>query len=80
MLLADSVTYSDHLLLYYLRENARNPLTISHNDLAIRLGIPEMTIRRAMTRLVNAGLVKRSRPYGGVYTYEVTDDNSQQSA
>jgi DNA-binding MarR family transcriptional regulator len=80
MQLVDSVTYSDHLLLYYLLEHARNPLTITHAELSAKLGIPKRTIERASQRLELAGLVKRTRSYGNVLTFEVINDDSQQSA
>ena len=79
-MLDDAVTYSDHLLLYYLREHARKPLTISHGDLSLRLGIPERTVRRAMLRLERAKLITRNKSYGRVYTYEVLYDDHNQSA
>jgi DNA-binding Lrp family transcriptional regulator len=80
MLLVDSVTYSDHLLLYYLRSHAVSPLTISYAALSLAVGIPERTIRRAALRLEVAGLIKRIPSYGNVYSFEVINEHSQQSA
>lgn len=81
MLLEDSVTYSDHLVLYYLRQHNADSIRITHAEIAAAIGMPKRTVERSIGRLTNAGLIERVTLSGDrVNTYRIADANRKLSA
>lgn len=75
------MAFSDRLLLDFLRHRANHleGTRLGYEELARRTGISERTVRRAVGRLHNAGLIVITREPGDSYTYRVVN-HEQQSA
>jgi predicted transcriptional regulator len=76
MLMVESVTYSDVVLLAYLKHQCPNgtALELPHEAIATAIGMSVRTVRRATRRLANAGLINIERESGDSYTYRVNHD------
>lgn len=70
------VTFSDRLLLQYIQSKASHlgEVRLRYEEIARQTGMSYMTVRRAVCRLHDAGLISRQREPGDSYTYRVTND------
>lgn len=78
MIRVKAVTYSDVIVLNFLKDKAPDgtAIPLRNAEIMAQTGIPECTIRRALSRLHSAGLISRSRSLGETYTYKVNDGNN----
>lgn len=80
MIMVQAVTYSDVIILNYLKSKAPHgsEFPLRNADIITQTGIPECTVRRALSRLHRAGLITR-KPIGKIYLYKVTHHDSSAS-
>jgi DNA-binding IclR family transcriptional regulator len=76
MLMVEAVTFSDTVLLYYLKSQTApgEELRMCYEDIAKATGMSAATVYRAMRRLHNAGLISRNREPGDRYSFKVNHD------
>jgi DNA-binding IclR family transcriptional regulator len=74
------VNYSDRVILGYLREvlPADAELMIGNAEISSATGVPDATLRRALSRLQRAGVIQRHRTYDR-YTYRLINDSEHRS-
>lgn len=72
ILMVESVTYSDVVLLNYLKHQCGElALELRYATIAVATGMSIRTVRRATRRLCDAGLISLQREPGDRYTYRV---------
>lgn len=68
------MTYSDQLVLPALKRLMQSKKFVTYSDLSEALDMPLMTVRRAVIRLRDAGIVTVVQGGRGIgYQYEFTD-------
>ena len=76
LILVEAMTYSDVLLLQYLKRCAPvgEEFTLAHTEAAEHTGISFATVRRAALRLETAGIISRRPGIANLYIYKVNHD------
>lgn len=79
LLTVEAMTYSDVLLLQYLKTCAPvgDEFTLAQTEAAQDTGISFATVRRAMLRLETAGLISRRPGFANLYVYRVNQHGNR---